>query len=341
MPKISKVSAARYVHTAADLHAFQNPDKVIPVPETLRQEASRLADIAELAQFEYQAAIDAAAKSGASSADLVDMKAEMARAAEEFFRAYRPASLGAFTDSYALGTLGADIALWEQDVGEMPAGGFAVNFSAPDRAAIAAIANDNFGDLAGQTENMIEGAVGILRTEAGQILVAAVADGMNPGMAARHLEVELMARGFAPSDAMRRFQARVDQRTNPYNGVQLQKRVLRPIDAARFVSEGGMYSFVDRAGRQWDLRHYCEMASHTKLMIAKNEGARNRMRSAGVNHYMVSEHATDCPICEPFEGVVFWTGDGADLGYDEGPAIPLHPNCEHTTVPWVLEAHDG
>jgi hypothetical protein len=135
---------------------------------------------------------------------------------------------------------------------------------------------------------------------------------------------------------MAKMQKALNKKTNPYDGTKLQKRVSTAIDGARFVDEGGNYCFVDKAGRQWDLRRYCEMAAHTKIMIAKNEGCRNRMAEVGVNHYMFSNHSTDCELCEPHEGEIYWTGNGESLGYEEGPDIPLHPNCEHTTVPYVI-----
>jgi hypothetical protein len=112
------------------------------------------------------------------------------------------------------------------------------------------------------------------------------------------------------------------------------------LDAARFVDGGGLLKFVDSAGRQWDLRAYCEMAAHTKLMIAKNEATRNVMAQMGVHHYQISVHGSDCPVCGPLEGEVFWTGEGDARGYGPGPAIPLHPNCGHATMPYVLEAHE-
>jgi len=182
--------------------------------------------------------------------------------------------------------------------------------------------------------------VAILRTDAGRIISERLAQGMNARQVARELEQELVARGFEPSAALKKFEAARARKAHPENGARPAVQIRTPGEAARYMAENGPLKFIDRAGREWDLRSYCEMAAHTKLMIAKNEGCRNTMRAAGVNHYMFSDHASDCPLCGPLEGLVFWTGDGESLGYQEGPPIPLHPNCMHTTIPYVMEAYE-
>jgi hypothetical protein len=163
---------------------------------------------------------------------------------------------------------------------------------------------------------------------------------MNARQVARELERELVARGYEPSEQLKKVIAAHEARTHPTTRQHPVTKLKTPGDVTRYIAEEGPLKFIDKAGREWDLRNYCEMAAHTKLMIAKNEGCRNTMRQAGVNHYMFSQHGTDCPICAPHEGEVYWTGDGESLGYDEGPSIPLHPNCMHTTIPYVMEAYE-
>ena len=341
MTKASPVARERYTHSAADLHAYQNPDARLPVPATIRDEAMALAQISETLQQGYLDAISEAVFRGLNTDRLVALQQELARISGEFFDSYRPALIDAVRTDYGLGCLGAQLALADAGLWNVPSGGMDVSFTAPDRAAMAAIANDNFGDLAGQTENMTGALVSLLRTEAGEILVRSIAQGKGPIESARLLEAELALRGFTTTAELKKLQAAIAQKVNPLDGTRLQRTAKTPLEAAELLADLGHVGFVDRAGRVWDLRRYCEMAAHTKLMIAKNEGTRNRMRSVGVNHYILTDHSTDCPICAEYEGKVFWTGDGDALGYELGPDVPIHPNCLHTTIPWVLDAGEG
>ena len=338
MTKVSPVARDRYTHTAADLHAYQRPEIQRPVPETIRDEAIRLGEISEDLQREYLRAIESAAAKGINPQRLIDLQQEMQRIASQFFDVYKPAMVSEVRLEYGLGVLGAEISLAKAGLVDAPASGVDVSFTAPDRAAMAAIANDNFADLAGQTANMTESAVAILRTNAGEILTRSIASGRNAAEAARDLERELARKGFTATKELAALRKALGKKTNPYDGTKMQRSARTPQEAAQFFEDNGIVGFVDRAGRLWDLKRYAEMAAHTKLMVSKNEGTRNRMRSAGVNHYILSDHGTDCPICAEYEGRIFWTGDGDALGYDLGPDVPIHPNCMHTTIPWVLSA---
>jgi hypothetical protein len=330
---------ARYVHPEADLHAYRNPQIKVKVPRSARELAKFLRRYAETAAGEYSRIIRA--RFGLrmpTDRDFIEIRDELLRASNEMFEQYNPDFKRATKELYEIGATGATYAIGAQR-GSPPGKGFSYSFTKPDIAAMAAIANDNFSDLAGQTTNMITGAVGILRTQAGKIIRRRLAQGIHPTQVARDLEVELIRRGFKPSEAIDKFFKWRDQHKNPYSGARPSKRLVTPADAVRHIAEEGHLRFIDKAGREWDLRDYCEMAAHTKLMIAKNEGTRNVMKTAGVNHYIFSQHGTDCDICGPHEGQVYWTGDGDSLGHDVGPSIPLHPNCGHTTIPYVVEAY--
>ena len=330
-----------YVHRAADMHAYRHPHRRVQVPRTERHAARFLRDYAATAYREMTKRIRAKFKLRMpNNQDFIDLRNELTRVAAEFFDDYNPAMKRGIRDSYARGAMGAQLALGLQDAAPMPGANFRVSFTLPDREAMRAIANDNFSDLAGQTHNMIDGAVKILRTTAGKIIRRRLAQGLHPTRVARELEVELIRRGFEPGATIKKFFATRNKHTNPYNKARPSRRLSTPADAVAWIAENGPLKFIDKGGKEWDLRAYCEMAAHTKLMIAKNEGTRARMRAAGVNHYMFSSHGTECDICAPHEGKIYWTGDGESLGYDEGPDIPLHPNCGHTTLPYVIEAFD-
>jgi hypothetical protein len=319
----------RYVHPEADAHAYVAPQERVTIPGSERELAEWVSRHADNVQLRMTEAINRAVRSGTMlEADFYALRDELMSISREFAGNYAPDATEALRYSYEIGYEGGALALQEQ--------GIMASFTRPDVAAIMALANDNFSDLGGQAEMMIDTTLGILRTEAGGIIAQGLARGLHPTQVARDLERTLIERGFEPSEAMKRLEAARQKRTNPINGATPVRTLSTPTEAANYMADGGLLKFIDRAGREWDLRSYCEMAAHTKLMIAKNEGTRQTMREAGVNHYMFSDHATDCPLCEPHEGVVYWTGDGESEGYDVGPSIPLHPNCGHTTIPYVF-----
>jgi hypothetical protein len=214
---------------------------------------------------------------------------------------------------------------------------FEVNFSRPDRAARAALANDRFTDLAGQPENMARSAVAVLRTVAGEVLQQQMVRGQNVRDAGRALEEALMAKGYAPPKALQELRAAMAR--NPVNGARLGMPQTIG-QAAAMVYDDGTLKFIDKAGRAWDLRDYCEMAAKTKLFIARNEAAIATMAGAEVYHWRANTTAEECDLCDPYEGEIFWTGEGDPQGYDRCPLglPPWHPNCEHYVSPEVLVA---
>lgn len=105
----------------------------------------------------------------------------------------------------------------------------------------------------------------------------------------------------------------------------------------------GVSGFVDRSGRQWSLDTYSEMVVRTTTREAVVQGQVQRMADAGVNLARVSQHASSCSICRPFEGRLI-SLDGS-LTEFQGQSVadtsiglpPYHPNCRHTIEPVVTE----
>jgi hypothetical protein len=64
------------------------------------------------------------------------------------------------------------------------------------------------------------------------------------------------------------------------------------------------------------------------------------MADAAVYHWRANVTAFECDYCDPYEGEIFWTGEGDAAGYGTCPAglPPWHPNCEHYVIPEVLAA---
>nr|WP_280925171.1 phage minor capsid protein [Bifidobacterium sp. ESL0784] len=102
----------------------------------------------------------------------------------------------------------------------------------------------------------------------------------------------------------------------------------------------GTTGFTDRAGRDWQLSSYVEMAVRTATIRALNEAHLQVMTAAGITLFTVPTHVHTCPRCFAWQGkLLSRTPDPrADATIDEARAHGLfHPNCEHSIVAW----HEG
>ena len=99
----------------------------------------------------------------------------------------------------------------------------------------------------------------------------------------------------------------------------------------------GITTFVDKAGRTWDMGSYTEMAIRTATAHAALEGRIQTQQSLGNDLMQVSRIGTTCPICARWQGVVL-SISGNTGGYytvDQARAAGLfHPNCRHTMIMW-------
>ncbi|MGH3858236.1 phage minor capsid protein [Actinokineospora sp.] len=124
----------------------------------------------------------------------------------------------------------------------------------------------------------------------------------------------------------------------------------------RFVS-AGVTGFVDKAGRNWQLSTYVEMAVRTGTAQAAVEGHLDRLGAAGVDLIVVSDAVQECERCRPWEGQVLArtgpsgrrtverehaTVDGRTVevkvrgSVDEAIAKGLlHPNCRHSLFAYL------
>lgn len=98
-------------------------------------------------------------------------------------------------------------------------------------------------------------------------------------------------------------------------------------------ADRGITGFVDRAGRNWALDSYAEMATRTALGRAAVQGHVDRFLANGKDLVIVSAHGGSCPICAVWEGRVL-SISGATAGYPtlgEAHAAGFqHANCRHT-----------
>ena len=137
----------------------------------------------------------------------------------------------------------------------------------------------------------------------------------------------------------------------PLLGVETRRQATQTA-VARFT-ERGVTSFVDRAGRNWSMTTYAEMATRTAVGRAAVEAHHDQLSAAGTELVMVSQSPHECPKCRPWEGKILAL-DGPDgkrtvevehateddvmvtvevAGtLDEARRAGLqHPNCRHTT----------
>lgn len=110
-----------------------------------------------------------------------------------------------------------------------------------------------------------------------------------------------------------------------------------------FASKG-ITSFVDKAGRNWDLSSYAEMCARTVGSHAALQGHIDRQVEVGEDLVKVSTIGTTCPICQRWQGVVL-SISGNNPKYhslDEAKAAGLfHPNCKHTLGMYIPELDDN
>ena len=106
-----------------------------------------------------------------------------------------------------------------------------------------------------------------------------------------------------------------------------------------FASKG-ITSFVDKAGRNWDLSSYAEMCARTVGSHAALQGHIDRQVEVGEDLVKVSTIGTTCPICQRWQGVVL-SISGNNPKYhslDEAKSNGLfHPNCKHTLGMFIPE----
>ena len=106
-----------------------------------------------------------------------------------------------------------------------------------------------------------------------------------------------------------------------------------------FASKG-ITSFVDKAGRNWDLGSYAEMCARTVSSHAALQGHIDRQIEVGEDLVKVSTIGTTCPICQRWQGVVLSISGNSPKYHsvDEAKASGLfHPNCKHTLVMHIPE----
>jgi hypothetical protein len=111
--------------------------------------------------------------------------------------------------------------------------------------------------------------------------------------------------------------------------------------AWRVFTQNGITGFVDRAGRNWSLSAYVEMAVRTASARAFNDSHLQVMRAVGIRYFTVPPHGNPCPLCWPWQGTILSDGPNPDPTVQADGTIDdainaglFHPNCRHTLAPY-------
>lgn len=114
----------------------------------------------------------------------------------------------------------------------------------------------------------------------------------------------------------------------------------------RKLSNQGIASYTDSAGRKWTLDRYAEMSARTVTAEATNKGTFNQLRSMDRDLVQLSSHSSPCPVCAPLEGRVYSLSGNSERFPSITNALPnrygvIHPNCVHRFMPYVAELADN
>ncbi|HKU01420.1 MAG TPA: phage minor capsid protein [Arthrobacter sp.] len=123
--------------------------------------------------------------------------------------------------------------------------------------------------------------------------------------------------------------------------------------AWRQLVSRGITGFTDKAGREWNLTTYVEMAVRTATQRAYNASHRERLTLAGIHYFTISTTGRPCGLCAPWEGKVLAdAGEGTVTEPHAGGGDPVtfrvagtveeamaaglfHPNCKHTLTAYL------
>lgn len=106
-----------------------------------------------------------------------------------------------------------------------------------------------------------------------------------------------------------------------------------------FASKG-ITTFVDKAGRNWNLSSYAEMCARTVSSHAALQGHIDRQLEVGEDLIKVSTIGTTCPICSRWQGVVLSISGNNPKYHSLETAKSsglFHPNCKHTFGMFIPE----
>lgn len=106
--------------------------------------------------------------------------------------------------------------------------------------------------------------------------------------------------------------------------------------------QNGVTGFTDKAGRDWSMSAYTEMAVRTASQRAYNASHLATMHAAGIHLFTVPDDGHPCPLCFPWQNAVLSDGPLVVPGVhidgtiqDATKAGLFHPNCRHQLVAFI------
>jgi len=104
-------------------------------------------------------------------------------------------------------------------------------------------------------------------------------------------------------------------------------------EVADVLRNQNMTALISKSGRQWTLQQYTTMLARTHNIRANTEATVNRTLEYGIDIVEVSDHGTETPLCQQYEGNIY-SLTGKSENYEKLPETPpFHPNCKHTLLP--------
>jgi len=100
----------------------------------------------------------------------------------------------------------------------------------------------------------------------------------------------------------------------------------------------GIESFVDKAGRRWNMRVYTDMVVNTMVAECDQAAITNRLMERGHDLVRVTDNAEECERCRPWEGTILsLTGktEGYNTVNEALDAGLRHPRCHHHLLPYI------
>lgn len=118
----------------------------------------------------------------------------------------------------------------------------------------------------------------------------------------------------------------------------VETRIKAAQEALNKFADIGITSFIDRAGRRWEMATYAEVATRTTTGLAAIQGHIDRQTDLGRDLVIISDHSNECPLCRPWEGKIL-SISGNDPNYPSLSSAKeaglFHPNCRHNLTGYI------
>jgi len=119
---------------------------------------------------------------------------------------------------------------------------------------------------------------------------------------------------------------------------ELSRKELSSMIFERLKGEIGDDGLILIKGRRWNPRKYARMVARTEMRFAQTKATEELCRQYGNDLVEWSDHATDCAVCDQYEGKIY-SLSGTDTQYPKLEVRPpAHPNCKHSILPTSKEA---